>query len=130
MLGGLLVDRLSARQLVNVFLAPLAASCVVLWASDHPLSAPMFLGLMGFGSGLTQVLLGAIWAELYGVRHLGAIRSFATAMMVFSTGVAPFVMGFAFDLDVTPEGVAIWSAIYCVAASVFSALATRQRRVT
>jgi MFS family permease len=123
--GGALVDSFSARRMVSVFLAPLAASCMVLWSYDDPATAPVFLGLMGLGAGLTQVLLGALWAELYGIRHIGAIRSFATAMMVFSTGVAPFVMGFAVDMGVTLETIAVWSAVYCLAASVFSTMAAR-----
>lgn len=123
--GGMLVDALTARRLVGVFLTPLALSCLVLWYASAPATAPLFLGLMGFGAGLTQVLLGALWAELYGVRHIGAIRSFATAMMVFSTGLAPFVMGFAIDLGVTMETIAIWAAVYCLAASIFSSIAAR-----
>lgn len=125
LIGGALVDSLTARRLVSVFLAPLAASCMVLWTFDSPFWAPVFLGFMGFGAGLTQVLLGALWAELYGVRHIGAIRSFATAAMVFSTGLAPFVMGFAVDRGVTLETIALWSAAYCLGSSVFSSLAAR-----
>ncbi|WP_417513857.1 MFS transporter [Minwuia sp.] len=125
LIGGALVDWLSARRLVSVFLAPLAASCAVLWAGNAAWSAPVFLGLMGFGAGLTQVLLGALWAELYGVRYIGSIRSFATAMMVFSTGLAPFIMGAAIDVGVTMERIAVWSALYCVGASVFSTMAAR-----
>jgi len=125
-IGGALVDALSARRLVSLFLTPLALSCLLLWVSDAPLIAPFFLGLMGFGAGLTQVLLGALWAELYGVRHIGAIRSFATAMMVFSTGLAPFVMGFAIDRGVSMDTIAIWSAIYCLGSSLFSTLAARR----
>ncbi|WP_416899050.1 MAG: MFS transporter [Minwuia sp.] len=129
--GGMLVDWLSARRLVGVFLTPLALSCLVLWGFDGAWSAPVFLGLMGLGAGLTQVLLGALWAELYGTRHIGAIRAFATAMMVFSTGLAPFIMGWAIDLGSSMAGIAIWSAIYCLAASVFAGVATRPpRRIT
>lgn len=126
LVGGVLVDRLTARRLVSVFLTPLAASCLVLWSQDSTASAPVFLGLMGLGAGLTQVLLGALWAELYGIRHIGAIRSFATAMMVFSTGVAPFVMGFAVDMGVTLEAIALWSMFYCLGSSVFSTVAARR----
>jgi MFS family permease len=125
LVGGALVDWLGARRLVSVFLTPLAASALVLWAGDDPATAPVFLGLMGFGAGLTQVLLGALWAELYGTRHIGSIRAFATAMMVFSTGLAPFVMGYAIDGGTTMETIAVWSALYCLGASVFSTLAAR-----
>lgn len=123
--GGALVDRFGAHRLVSVFLTPLALSSLTLWAGEDPAVAPVFLGLLGFGAGLTQVLLGALWAEIYGTRYLGAIRAFATAMMVFSTGLAPFIMGYAIDLGTTMETIALWSAAYCVAASVFSTLSIR-----
>ena len=59
---------------------------------------PVYLGWMGFGTGVSSVVLGALWAELYGLRHVGAIRAFGTAIMVFSTGLAPMVMGLLYGL--------------------------------
>jgi MFS family permease len=86
--AGPMVDRLGARRLVPVFLAPLLLSCLVLAVSDAPAAAPLFLGLMGLGTGASFVIAGALWPELYGTTHLGAIRSFTQAVMVFATGAA------------------------------------------
>ena len=36
--------------------------------------APIFMLLMGVTAGGATPLLGAIWAELYGTQHIGAIR--------------------------------------------------------
>ncbi len=127
--AGPLIDRLTARRLVPVFLAPLAAACLALYASDAALVAPLFLALLGVSAGMTQVLKGALWAELYGTTHLGAIRAFGQAAMVFSSGVAPAVMGLAFDLGVTVAAIAATAALYCLAASAFSTLAQPPRRV-
>ncbi len=85
MVGGVLVDRFTARRLVTLFLAPLALACLVLVITDAAIAAPLFMILLGICSGLTAVLLGALWAELYGTRHLGAIRAFGHAAMVFSS---------------------------------------------
>jgi hypothetical protein len=71
--------------------------------------------------------MGAIWAELYGTANLGAIRSFSTALMVFSTGLAPAVMGWGFDEGTGVATIALASGGYCVAASVLAALAKPPR---
>jgi len=123
--GGPLVDRFSARRLVPFYLTPLALSCVSIAVGFEEWWPPIFLGCMGFGAGLSNVVMGAIWAELYGLAHVGAIRSFGTAFMVFSTGLAPMAMGLAFDENTSVETVAWLAAIYCVAASALSTAARK-----
>jgi len=128
-LSGPLVDRLSARRLAPVFLAPIALSCLVLVLGDAPAVAPVFLALLGLGTGISFVLGGALWPELFGTAHLGAIKSFVGAAMVFSTGLAPAVMGVLFDRGYSVESVALACAVYCLAASLLAALARAPRRV-
>jgi len=125
--AGPLVDRVGARRMVPVFLAPLLASCVVLAAGDSAATAPLFLGLMGLGTGVSFVIAGALWAELYGTTHLGAIRAFTQAVMVFSTGLAPAAVGLAVDLEYSIDAIALASAACCVIASVLAALARDAR---
>lgn len=118
MVGGPMVDRFTARRMVPFYLAPLALCCVALAAGFAVWVPPVFLGLMGFGAGLSSVVLGALWAELYGLRHVGAIRAFGTSTMVFSTGLAPMVMGIAFDNGTSVETVAWLAGGYCILASL------------
>ena len=127
-LSGPLVDRVSARRLVPVFLLPLTLGCLVLALSDAPMSAPVFMVLVGINSGMTFVLMGALWPELYGVTHLGAIRAFGQSAMVFSTGLAPAVMGLAIDWGTSIETIGLACAVYCMAASALAALVPRPRR--
>ncbi len=129
MLTGPLVDRLSARRLVPLFLAPIALSCVALMLSDAPAVAPVFLALLGLGTGISFVLGGALWPELYGTAHLGAIKSFVGAALVFATGLAPAAMGMLFDRGYSVESVAAACALYCLAASGLAALAREPRNV-
>lgn len=117
------VDRFTAHRLIPLSLTPLAMACLVLFTTDSPLAAPVFLGLLGLNGGLSHVLKGALWAELYGTSHLGAIRSFDHAMMVFSSGVAPAAMGLLIDGGTTVETIAITAAAWCAGASVLAALA-------
>jgi hypothetical protein len=73
-------------------------------------------------------LAGALWAELYGTTHLGAIRSFDQAVMVFSTGLAPAAMGLLIDGGVSMEAIALGSSVWCVGASVLAAFAAPPAR--
>jgi hypothetical protein len=66
--AGPLVDRFSARRLVPVCLTPLALACLILALSHGTPGALALFGLLGVGSGLTAVMLGAIWAELSRLR--------------------------------------------------------------
>jgi MFS family permease len=121
--GGPLVDRFSARRMVPCYLGPLALCCLALSVGHSVWWPPVYLALMGFGTGVGSVVMGALWAELYGVRHIGAIRAFAASASVFASGLAPMVMGLAFDAGVAVETVAFASIGYCVLASVFASLA-------
>ena len=44
-----------------------------------------------------NAILGALWPERYGVRHIGAIRSVMQAIMVLSTSLAPVLLGLLLD---------------------------------
>lgn len=128
LLAGPLVDRFGARRLVPLALGPLVLGCLALATSDNPLVAALFMGLLGTTTGFGAVLMGALWPELYGTTHLGAIRAFATSAMVFGTGLSPAVMGFFIDRGVAMETIALVSAIYCVLASGLAFLAVQAGR--
>ncbi len=128
LLAGPLVDRFGARRLVPLALIPLVFGCLALAGSANPLVATLFMGLLGITTGIGAVLMGALWPELYGTTHLGAIRAFATSAMVFGTGLSPAVMGFFIDRGVAMEAIALASALYCVLASGLAFLAVQAGR--
>jgi len=41
----------------------------------------------------------ALWAELYGVRHLGAIKAMVSSLMVVCTAGSPILAGWLLDRD-------------------------------
>lgn len=127
--AGILVDRVGATRLVPVFLAPLALACAALASLDGTAGVFAFMGLLGVSTGITLIMLGALWAELYGTRHLGAIKAFAQAVMVFSTGLAPGAMGLLMDAGFGIASIATACGVYCVCASILSGLARRVRHL-
>src|ERR671919_293270 len=67
---GHLIDRFSAVALLPGFLLPLSAACIVLATFTGQWSAYVFMGLLGVSYGLASTLFGAVWPEVYGVKHL------------------------------------------------------------
>ncbi|SLN59762.1 MFS transporter [Oceanibacterium hippocampi] len=118
LLYGIATDRWGSGRLLPVYLLPLASALVLLAFGTAPWTPLAFMALSGFTAGAATTLLGALWAEIYGTRHLGAIRALAVASMVFATGVAPGMMGALIDLgiDITDQILAM--AGYTLAAAL------------
>ena len=108
-----------ARRLLPVVLLPLSLATFLLTVVDSAWVLPVFMVLVGFVVGGISTVNGALWAELYGTRHLGAIRAPVTAAMVFSTALAPGLIGFLLDAGVGLDIQLIGMTVYAVAAAVW-----------
>ena len=128
LLAGPLVDRFGGARLVPACLLPLAASLVVLSATNAVWAAPVFMALAGVTCGLFGATAGSLWAEVYGVRHLGAIRALATAVGVFATAGSPVLMGWGIDAGVTMETISLACAGYTLVAAAVARVALVPRR--
>lgn len=104
------IDRFSARRVMPVMFVPLAGTVLVVALSGHPASAFVYMGLLGLGGGLLMPIVGAIWAELYGVAHLGAIRALVIACLVFASATAPPIFGWALDAGIGIEAIS-WACL-------------------
>jgi len=119
---GWTLDRYGSRVLLSLYLLPLTLAFALLSAGDWPGLAPAFMLLAGATVGQSFVLLGALWAELYGTAHIGAIRALVHAAMVLSTAAAPGLMGWLFDLGVGLDAQLQVFALYTLAACVLFCL--------
>ena len=70
------------------------------------------MGCLGMCIGIVFTAFTAVWAELYGVRYLGSIRSMVMAIMILTSAIAPALLGWLFDLDVDIETVAYVFAMW------------------
>lgn len=114
LMTGQLVDRLGAVRLVPFMLIPLALALVVVAAFSNPFTVWVYMVLLGINIGIAHTSVSAMWAELYGVDHLGAIRSVVAAVGVFGTAIGPVTMGSLIDWGVTIEKVCLLFAGYSV----------------
>lgn len=109
LVAGSLVDRHGAARVMPFALIPMCVGLFALAATSTPLAAPIYLGLTGVSQGVHMTVQGAIWAEIYGVRHIGAIRALTAGLAVFATALAPATMGWLIDVQVSMESIAIGS---------------------
>lgn len=129
--GGL-IDRFSASRLLPFFLLPLAVASALAGLLEPVWGIYVFMILMGVSYGFTSTLLGALWPEVYGIRHLGAIRSVIVAAMVFSTALGPGLTGALIDAGIALPTQLLWMSGWCLLAClvlgmISPALAARSR---
>jgi len=70
--------------------------------------------------GAALTIVGALWAEIYGTTHLGAIRSLVWALVVFTTAAAPVVVGALLDAGITMGALGGAAALFAVLASALA----------
>ena len=123
--SGLLIDRFGASRVVPLFLLPLAAALVVINLSDDRWLVWPYMFLQGISSGLYFTGLSALWAELYGPRHLGAIKSFTNAVMVFASALGPALVGSLLEWGMSFAAISLILAAFSVFATALLAYALR-----
>jgi len=111
-LSGWLIDRLGAFRLMPFVLLPMGAGFVVMSGAESIWLTGLAMMLMGAAQGANSTVPAAFWAEAYGTRHLGAIKSLATAIMVFGTGVGPVLTGALIDAGLPFVDQMVWIAAY------------------
>jgi len=110
LVAGWFADRFGPDRLLPVFLLPLGAGVAMIGPFEGIWSWWLALTLAGVTTGIAHALWGAFWAELYGTRHIGAIKSVATAAMVVGSAIGPGVTGWVIDLGTPFTGQAPWMA--------------------
>ena len=108
--SGPLVDRFGGRRLLALFTLPMGMGLILLAAASPAWVAAGFMLGLGITAGLSPTVVGAMWAEVYGVVHLGSIRAMAQSVMVFGTAASPVLMGVLIDRGVSMDAMA-WSAV-------------------
>ena len=125
-ISGFLIDKFTSRKILIYMNLPLLLATLVIIYYDNPLTAFVFLGLIGISNGLANVLGSSTWAEIYGVKYIGSIKALTTAMMVFSTAFGTAFFGVLIDRGFSIEEIAVISSIY-ISISLFVLFIIRSR---
>ena len=122
---GPLMDRTSARRMTPYYQIPALFSLLFLAGGDVLWVVPVYMVLNGISIGMTRVVISALWAEWYGVRHLGAIRALVAAMMVMASAASPVLFGWMIDRGITMNAILYMSAGYTAISIVLIVIAGR-----
>ena len=109
---GPLIDRFGAIRMIPLVALPMGVGLIILALAQNLWWGGVFLVLTGITVGFQSTVVAPFWAEMYGTRHLGAIKSLGTAAMVFCTALSPVVIGWQIDLGISMETLAIGAAVY------------------
>ncbi len=98
LLGGRWVDRLGPVRLARLYLLPFDLALVVaISVGGHAGVWALMVG-GGLAMGAQESIATSLLVRLWGAEHLGTVRATLSAAMVFSTGIAPALLGVALDL--------------------------------
>jgi len=124
--AGPLIDRLTARRVIPLFLLPLTMALILVAPVQGDLWLLPYLALLGCSSGIAFTGFNAVWPELFGIRHLGAIRSLTGAIGVFASALGPVITGILLDAGLTMSSIGLGYAGYCIIATLLLLQALRQ----
>lgn len=121
--GGL-IDRFGAIRILPLFLVPLALSSLLAGILEPDWGIYLYLMLMGVSYGFTSTLFGALWPELYGIKHLGSVRAIIVSAMVMATALGPGLTGQMIDLGIPLTNQLIAMSGWCVLAVILLVVST------
>lgn len=98
LLGGRWVDRLGPVRLARLYLLPFALALVMAITLGGHLGIWALMVGGGLAMGAQESIATSLLVRLWGAEHLGTVRATLSAAMVFSTGIAPALLGVALDL--------------------------------
>ena len=123
LISGWAVDRFGAVRLLPALAIPWGLAFLILSTAQSLLLGGLGLFAAGLAAGAQATLLPAFWAEVYGTRHLGAIKTLAAAQMVLGTAIGPGLTGVLIDAGLTFPEQMIGIVIYFMVAGAMCAYA-------
>lgn len=119
---GPVIDKMTAQKIFPFYLLPFGAGLIIAFFHPGIWSAFLYMTLIGVTMGFGSTTKSALWAELYGEEMIGTVRSLFSAIMVFSTALSPFLMGWMLDQNIAMESIILSAIITVIAATLLAFL--------
>ncbi|MDP6772586.1 MAG: hypothetical protein QF704_17895, partial [Anaerolineales bacterium] len=84
-----------------------------------------YMILLGLHVGFLHTSASALYAELYGVEHLGSIKSLVSVCAVLASAIGPVLIGMLIDRGIPILTICIVIATYAVSCNILLILALR-----
>ena len=113
-ISGFLIDRYSAIRVLPFYLIPMIFGFIISIILKFWMSPILFFIFIAITNGAANVLITSTWSEMYGTKHLGAIRSVTVSLMVFSTSLAPVLFGYLIDFGLSSKEIIYTMLVYTI----------------
>ena len=100
---GPLIDKITAIRVLPIGLVPLCIGLICLIVIKHEYAAHIYMACIGLSVGATGLVRNSLWAEIYGVKHLGAIKGLDSNVIVVGTAFAPMIYAWLLDRGIGAE---------------------------
>lgn len=120
MYAGGLVDRFSGRYLLKFYPIPMLTGLLMTSLLTGNWVAYLLLICLGFAIGSGSTIINALWAEVYGTKHLGKIRALMASLMVISTSISPILFGYLIDHGISGTQLFFALAMYVLIAMLMA----------
>ncbi|MDT8309845.1 MAG: MFS transporter [Methylophaga sp.] len=97
LMGGRWVDEWGVTLLARLYLLPFFLTIIAAIIFGGNAGVLILMIGAGVSLGMSSPVVDSLLVILWGREHLGRVRSVKSALMVFSTGVAPAILGFLID---------------------------------
>ncbi|MDX1642190.1 MAG: MFS transporter [Balneolaceae bacterium] len=118
--SGPIIDRFSAKSIFPFLLIPMIIGLLIGYLFSGGWAAFVYLGLIGATMGFSSTIKSALWAEMYGTKVIGTVQSIFSSLMVFSTALSPFLVGWLLDQSVTMNTILMIAIVTSVISGILS----------
>lgn len=125
LVAGQLADRIQLRYLLATSQAILLAMLGALFIADSVTWVMVYGILMGVQMALQGLVMGVIWPEYFGRKHLSTIRGTTMMAGVIGSALGPLPYGFAYDMFGGYTEIVIVSMVFPLVGIVLGLLAKK-----
>lgn len=127
LLSGTLVDRILPGRVLGFQLVALIASMSLAMVMRETWMLFLYAVAFGYVIGNGAVFDGAVWTNLFGRRHQGAIRGFVATGTIAGTSIGPILFGLSYD-HTGNYNLVLWLGIGLALVAMMFSFFTRQPR--
>lgn len=124
--AGWLVDKFTATRLFPFSLLPFGLGLLLLGSMTPFAAMILCLLLLAVAVAFYHTTFNTLWPELYGVKHLGKVRTLSTTAMVFVSASGPLIMGALKDWSVSYSTQCVFGSFFIFASCVIAWFALRE----
>lgn len=126
LLGGRWVDELGVATLAKIYLLPFALSILcAIWLGGNIGVIILMVGA-GISLGMSSPVVDSLLVVIWGRENLGRVRSVKSALMVFSTGLAPAILGILIEINVSFSMILVGMLLFMIAGWLLALPTIRQ----